>query len=431
MSGFIKASKQMAKAKIAMIGPSGSGKTFSALRMARGLTQNGRVGVVDSENNSASLYSDKFDGWEYMVLPVSPPYTARKYLDAIALAVRENLDCLIIDSLTHVWAGEGGLLQQKEAMDSRAGSNSFANWQHITKVHEALKSQILYSPIHLIATMRSKQEYVLETNDRGKSVPKKVGLKPIQRDDLEYEFTCVFDIGMDHQYVVSKDRTDLFDGMVSKVTEQTGADIRGWLVTRVPPPPAQDEAVPEQIKQQIAQSVAIPESSRTGGPTTAMATQAPRSEPMSAEDMDGPPPQAPWGGRVDMRPDPVLTPQEFAALKNSPGTMGVTKIVDAQMAKEREQARQIKNHATGDMQPAPARMAPPSSPAREDSAEYVIKCGQNWGMVGKRMIDINESTLKAALSQAQGMVAKGNANQDVKDFVRHCIKFLTEVGVAI
>lgn len=231
---FKKASKSMAKAKIALTGPSGAGKTLSALLLAKGLTSGGRVAVIDTENNSASLYEDRFDGWEYFVLPMNPPYTVQKYIMGIDLAIKEGFDCLIIDSLTHVWAAEGGLLQQKEALDSRGG-NSYTNWGSITKLYEELKGKLLHSKIHMICTMRSKQEYILEQNEKGKQAPKKVGLAPIMRDGMEYEFTVVFDIGMDHQYMATKDRTSLFNGVVATVTEETGTQIKEWLKTEPPP----------------------------------------------------------------------------------------------------------------------------------------------------------------------------------------------------
>ena len=223
---FQKASKKQVKAKLALTGPSGSGKTMSALLLAKGL--GGRVAVIDTENSSASLYADKFGDFTYDVLSIAPPYTAPKYFKAIETAIAEKYDVLIIDSISHLWAGEGGLLEQKSALDSRGG-NSYTNWNSITKIHEHFKSLMQHSPIHLIVTMRSKQGYVLETTDKGKQAPKKVGMAPIQRQGMEYEFTSVFDIGMDHQFMVSKDRTDLFDGVVAKISVATGKTIRDWL----------------------------------------------------------------------------------------------------------------------------------------------------------------------------------------------------------
>lgn len=411
-TGFVIAEKKLAKAKVALMGPSGSGKTLGALKLARGLTNNGRVGVLDSENNSASLYSDKFGDWKYLTLPIAPPYTARKYADVIDLAAREKLDCLIIDSYSHVWAGEGGLLQQKEALDSRAGSNSYTNWGQITKLHEALKSKLLYSPIHIIVTMRSKQEYIMEANERGKMAPKKVGTKPIQRDDLEYEFTVAFDIGMDHQFLVSKDRTDLFDGAVGKLSEQTGADISAWLCNDISTPDLASEAPTEAAKIAQPAATAPPPTKPVIRPRVVPNVAQQQTTP--ANDMAGPEPDPMMQDQQEAdRQAAALSNAEMAALKNPrTGNIAVHKIVDAQDRKANAQAK-----------------APP--PQEIDVANYVIKCGQNWGMVGKKIIEVNESTLVAALRQANNLIDKGNRDANVVEFVKYACQFLKDMGVAL
>jgi hypothetical protein len=223
---FKKSQKKLIKVKIALMGASGSGKTFSSLRLAKGLGN--KIAVIDTENGSASLYADKFD---FDVLEIKPPFETEKYIRAIKDAEQMGYEVLIIDSLSHAWAGEGGLLEQKEKLDSRSGgyNNSFTNWASITKKQEAFKSAFLHSNLHIICTMRSKQDYVLETNDKGKMVPKKVGLAPVQRGDLEYEFTVVFDVGMNHESSASKDRTGLFLDKIFKITEDTGKQINSWL----------------------------------------------------------------------------------------------------------------------------------------------------------------------------------------------------------
>lgn len=237
MAGFVKAQRQRVHIKLAVTGPSGSGKTYSALRLAFGLAgKAGRVAFVDTENGSGSLYADLGD---YDVMEITAPFTAQKYIAAINDAVAAGYETLIIDSLSHVWAGDGGLLDQKSARDARGG-NSFSNWADVTKLHEQLKSALLQSPIHLIATMRSKQDYVLEQGQNGKQTPRKVGLAPIQRDGMEYEFTTVFDVDMSHTAATSKDRTGLFTDEVSQITEQHGQRLKGWLAggaAQVPAPP--------------------------------------------------------------------------------------------------------------------------------------------------------------------------------------------------
>lgn len=222
---FKKAEKKQATLKLAITGPAGSGKTYSALRLAKGLGAK-KIAVIDTENGSASLYSDRF---AFEVAEIAAPYTTEKYIEAIRAAENGGHDCLIVDSLTHAWAGPGGLLEQKEALDKRPGSNSYTNWAGITKKQDALTAVLLQSPLHIIVTMRSKQDYALQTNEKGKLAPVKLGMAPVQRDGLDYEFTVVFDVAMDHQAQTSKDRTELFGDQTFQITEETGSRIATWL----------------------------------------------------------------------------------------------------------------------------------------------------------------------------------------------------------
>jgi len=244
---FKKAERTQVKLKLALTGPSGSGKTYSALLLATGMGK--RVALIDTENQSAALYSDltPFD-----ILPLEPPYTIQKYLAGIAASESLKYDVLIIDSISHAWAGDGGLLSKKEALDSRGG-NSYTNWAGISKEHEVFKAALLAANIHIICTMRSKQDYVLEINDKGKQAPKKIGLAPIQRDGMEYEFTTVFDIAMDHKAIASKDRTGLFDGLIFKICEDTGKILLTWLSTA-------KEAIPiiKSITKKLEKSKDLP-----------------------------------------------------------------------------------------------------------------------------------------------------------------------------
>jgi len=220
---FSKAEKKKAWMKVAITGPSGSGKTYSALLMASGMGK--RVAVIDTENGSASLYADEF---EFDVLEIDPPYTVRAYIDALQAAIAANYEVVVIDSISHAWAGEGGLLQQKEEADARGGKgerNKFTNWGQVTKQHEQFKASLLKADIHMIVTMRSKQDYVLAEGN----IPKKVGMAPIQREGMEYEFTTVLDMAMNHSAQSSKDRTKLFDGKIFIPTRQSGEQLIQWL----------------------------------------------------------------------------------------------------------------------------------------------------------------------------------------------------------
>jgi hypothetical protein len=219
-----KAQRKKAKLRLGIAAPSGAGKTYSALLLAFGL--GGKVGVIDTEHGSADLYADLGD---FDVIEITAPYTVPKYLQAIQKFEAAGYATIVIDSLTHAWAGDGGLLDKQGKIADSGKANGFAAWRTITPEHNSLVEAMLNSPCHIIATMRSKQEYVLETNDRGKQTPKKVGLAPVQRDGMEYEMTVMLDIDMQHIASASKDRTSLFDGRFFKVGRETGAELLQWL----------------------------------------------------------------------------------------------------------------------------------------------------------------------------------------------------------
>lgn len=215
-----KAERKQAKIKLAIQGPSGSGKTYSSLLIALGLVGSlNKVCIIDTEAGSSDLYANLGD---FNIIPVNSPYTPEKYIQAIELAESENMEVIIIDSLSHGW---------ENLIDFHAGlsGNSFTNWAKVTPRQNALFTKILSSSSHIIATMRVKQDYVLNDKGNGKLVPEKMGLKPIQRDGVDYEFTVVFDLDIRHQTTCSKDRTGLFiDKPEFKITETTGKLIKDW-----------------------------------------------------------------------------------------------------------------------------------------------------------------------------------------------------------
>lgn len=215
-----KTERKKAKIKMALQGASGSGKTYSSLLLAKGLCNGNldKVAVLDTENGSADLYAHLGN---YNVLSLVPPYTPEQYIQALNICEQAGIEVIILDSITHAWEE---LLQ----IHSELPGNSFTNWAKITPRYRALVDKILQINAHVIATMRTKQDYVLNQKD-GKFVPEKVGLKAVQRDGIDYEFTLVFDIDIKHFAISSKDRTGLF---ISKpefvITEKTGKKILDW-----------------------------------------------------------------------------------------------------------------------------------------------------------------------------------------------------------
>jgi hypothetical protein len=217
--------RSQARIRIALQGPSGSGKTYSSLLLAYGLVGDwSKIAVIDTENQSADLYAH-LGG--YSVISVGTPCTPEKYNEAILLCENAGMEAIIVDSLSHEWET---LLDIHGSMPG----NSFTNWSKITPRHNSLINKMLSSTAHVIATIRSKQDYVL-TEKNGKQVPEKVGLKGVQRDGLEYDFTIVLEINIKHFATATKDRTGIFGGMPDfKVTSETGEMIRNWCLDAEP-----------------------------------------------------------------------------------------------------------------------------------------------------------------------------------------------------
>lgn len=216
------ATRTQAKIKMALQSPSGGGKTMSALMIAYGLIADwSKIAVIDTENYSASLYAHL---GAFNVINLTAPFTAEKYIEAIKLCEEASMQVIIIDSISHEWDGAGGILD----LHSKMAGNSFTNWSKLTPRHNAFVQAMMQSCCHVIATIRSKQEYVL-TEKNGKQVPEKVGLKAITREGMDYEFTIVLDLDIKHHATASKDRTGLFmDKPEFKVTPTTGAQILNW-----------------------------------------------------------------------------------------------------------------------------------------------------------------------------------------------------------
>ncbi|MCF1420842.1 AAA family ATPase [Mangrovimonas futianensis] len=215
-----KSERKQAKIKMALQGSAGAGKSLSALLLAKGLTNDNlsKVAVIDTENGSSDLYAHLGN---YSVLNMQPPYTPEKYIQAIDICLQAGMECIIVDSISHCW---------DELLDfhSKLPGNSFTNWNKVTPRQKAFVDKILQSPAHFIATMRTKQDYVLNQKD-GKYVPEKVGLKAVQRDGVEYEFTLVFDIDSKHFATASKDRTNLFNSKPEfMINTSTGKRILEW-----------------------------------------------------------------------------------------------------------------------------------------------------------------------------------------------------------
>ena len=231
MALFKKATKTQSKLRMALYGVSGSGKTYSALSLATGL--GGRIALIDTERGSASKYAGRFN---FDVLEMTPPFTPASYVQAIKAAEAEGYDVLVIDSLSHAWSGAGGALEMVDNAAARSSSkNTYTAWRDVTPQHNALVDAILQVRCHVIATMRSKTEYVMEPDSRGKMMPRKVSMAPIQRDGMEYEFDVFGEMDINNNLIVQKSRCEaLAGGVFNKPNGQVSDLLKAWLSDGAP-----------------------------------------------------------------------------------------------------------------------------------------------------------------------------------------------------
>jgi len=233
-SGFRKAIKSESDLLMAITGPSGSGKTFTALKLGSFIAAKAgsRVALIDTENGSSAKYADLFD---FDIQKLSAPYTMEKYMDAIAEARAAGYKVLIIDSMSHAWNGSGGALEQVDLIAAASPSkNSYMAWGQVTPVHGQFLNSIIQAGMHIIATMRSKTAYVQEQrvskNGRTYNVPVKIGMEPIQREGVAYEFDITLDMTIGNVGVIDKSRCHLLTGTTHPMPgDDLSSVIWGWL----------------------------------------------------------------------------------------------------------------------------------------------------------------------------------------------------------
>lgn len=231
---FQKAVKHESKMRVAIMGPSGAGKTYTALNIAKHMP-NAKIALVDTEHGSASKYADLFD---FDVMELQPPYHPDRFGEAIRDAAQAGYTVIILDSLTHAWSGTGGMLDLVDQIGKRIGGNSFAAWKDATPIQNRLIESIVGAPIHVIATMRSKQDYAQEKDDRGKTVVRKVGMAAQQREGFEYEFDVVIDLDIDHNGIITKSRAPvLADKVIAKPGREVADMLSDWLKGAPAPAP--------------------------------------------------------------------------------------------------------------------------------------------------------------------------------------------------
>lgn len=234
---FNTAERAQLRLLMAITGPAGSGKTVSSLKILSYLTNGEGVFAIDTEHKRMRQYATvageqpDFENrrFAFKVAEIED-YNPTTYLKAIDAAEKAGAKAIFIDSLSHAWNGRGGILDQKAKLDASGKGNSYTNWNSLTPVQNELIERIMSVPFHVIASMRSKTEYILETNSYGKQVPRKVGLEPVQRDDTEFNFDIVAMMDADHTMSFVKDTSGLLEGkQLAKPGREFVETIIPWL----------------------------------------------------------------------------------------------------------------------------------------------------------------------------------------------------------
>lgn len=236
---MVEAEKERVKARIGLFAPAGAGKTFTSLMLAGALGE--KVGVIDTENNRSKLCAPAFRerfGRSFYVLPNGLPDThPQTYIDAIHFFEDQGMDVIDIDSLSHAWAGKDGALNLADDAKVKYKGNTWAAWREVTPLHNDLVESILKSPCHIIATMRVKTAWETEKDEKtGKITLVKIGLQPVQRDGMEYEFDMVAELDMQHVMTVTKSRYPFLDGrIVRQPGPEVGEQIRAYAEDGIEP----------------------------------------------------------------------------------------------------------------------------------------------------------------------------------------------------
>lgn len=236
-----RAKRQQLIAAVEIAGPSGAGKTLGALLMAYGMMKEkypdlddfdlwGKIGLVDTEHERSLVYEGMTHQGvkigEFWHMPLENDFSVSKYTHCVKSLKDAGVEVIVIDSISHAWEGQNGLLDLQQVK-----GGSFGAWRDVNPVYNDFIKLVTGETfrIHTISTVRQKQDYQVDRTDTGKLEIKKLGLKHVQRDSLEYEFQVVFQVDMNHAATVTKDNSGLFEGKQAVITPEHGKKLIQWL----------------------------------------------------------------------------------------------------------------------------------------------------------------------------------------------------------
>jgi hypothetical protein len=265
---------------VGLSGGTGSGKTYTAMRLAHGIAGDRPFAVIDTEASRAKHYADtfKFDHGDLM-----PPFTPDRYADAIAAADAAKYPVIVVDSTSHEWSGEGGILDWAEAeLDRMAGTDwkkrdacKMASWIKPKMAHKQMVQRLLQLRAHVILCFRAEPKIEM-VRENGKMVitEKKslVGLNgwiPITEKNLPFELTASFLLMAEHPGVplpikLQEQHRAIFP-LDRPITEQAGVELAAWAKGGAPAAPGQTDITHTADDHDVAAEwiVAIAEATST------------------------------------------------------------------------------------------------------------------------------------------------------------------------
>lgn len=240
--GFRKAVKFGAKARVAFIGVAGSGKSYTMLTLARALAgPEGKIAAIDTEHGSLSKYADSF------MFDVDEPdsYTTEYLLEQLDFAEQNGYSVFCVDSLSHFWMGKDGALEFVDNAKKRT-RDQMEGWKMFRPHERKMVDRFIASPCHVLVTMRTKTDYEDQIVD-GRKKRVKIGLAPVQRDGLEYEFDLVCSMDEENNLAIDKTRCSTYSAermrLAAKPNEKYFQPFIDWLAG----PAAAIQPVPKPI----------------------------------------------------------------------------------------------------------------------------------------------------------------------------------------
>jgi len=230
---IIDAKREAVPPLIALWGMSGSGKTLSALYLARGIVgTSGCIAVLDTENGRAKFYADEVGGWKHV--DMQPLFTPEKYSAGFKFCEDSGADIIIVDSMSHVWEGEGGVIDMAESSVTKNGKSltGLAKWNAPKLSHKRMMNNLMRSTLPVIFCTRAKE--ALKQFGQGYNAEiVRDGWKPIAEKNFIYEMTLALRMTENGRY-------DLVDSKIPKalkdvfpegtqVNETMGEKLQAWL----------------------------------------------------------------------------------------------------------------------------------------------------------------------------------------------------------